>query len=225
MIKSQRSVEGEMSMQSSASNFQMQGRSQDPRESLEKMRRKLSNSKSGLMAQNKPASRSKAFMNLGSPLALPSIGSVIGPTISSNPSTLLWERGAFENVIHGLMGKGKKKALKIWAIVLSLLVTAAAANFFLVQNQSSVMEQFGVKNREEPLSAPIELSNNEKARFWAMAAWDNNALMSHYPKTAGQLIDPQNAENHLRRLWKDLSPNLKKELQALHHARKGGVFK
>jgi len=136
-----------------------------------------------------------------------------------------WEQGGFENVIREAMSKGKSETLKVWVIVLSLLVTAAAANFFLVQNQSTVLEQFGVKEIQVPLAAPAGLSPSDKARFWAMAAWDTKALLARYPKTAGQIINATNAENHLRRLWKGLNPNLQKELQALHQSRKGGVFK
>jgi hypothetical protein len=109
--------------------------------------------------------------------------------------------------------KRRSKSVPWMAAIAAILV---AANVMGLSRKDAVLEIMGVQNLSEPISPPPNLSLDERARFWAYAAYDQAALRAHYKLPPSGFLDPEDAGHHVEDLLtQGLGPKVRDEILAL----------
>jgi hypothetical protein len=85
-----------------------------------------------------------------------------------------------------------------WAVLAGALLVAL--NFMAISRKDLILEAIGAQVIVKPLAPPPGLEQDELARFWAYAAFDEAKLKSHFTLPKNVLIDPVNAAHHLEDL-------------------------
>jgi hypothetical protein len=82
-----------------------------------------------------------------------------------------------------------------WAVLAGALLVAL--NFMAISRKDLILEAIGAQVIVKPLAPPPGLEQDELARFWAYAAFDEAKLKSHFAISKNAVIDPVNARHHL----------------------------
>ncbi len=82
-----------------------------------------------------------------------------------------------------------------WALLAGLVLVGL--NFGLRSQKDRILEALGMEVLVKPLAPPTGLEQDEIARFWAYAAFDEAKLRAHFPIPKNALVDPVDARHHL----------------------------
>jgi hypothetical protein len=93
----------------------------------------------------------------------------------------------------------RRKAPGLQSLAAIGLFTAAllGMHFLLRSHREEILEAVGIRTLTSPLAPPAGLSLDDRARFWAYAAFDAHGLRERFPVPASALIDPVDAQHHL----------------------------
>jgi hypothetical protein len=103
-------------------------------------------------------------------------------------------------------------------------VTLIGMHFLLRSHRDEVLEAVGIRTFTSPLAPPAGLSLDDRARFWAYAAFDAQALRQHFQVPASAWIDPVDAQHHLADiLEQEVGPAARAEVSRLQPPAAEGV--
>ena len=120
----------------------------------------------------------------------------------------------------------RRKAPGLQSLAAIGLFTAAllGMHFLLRSHREEVLEAVGIRTFTSPLAPPVGLSLDDRARFWAYAAFDAQGLREHFHVPASALIDPVDAQHHLADiLEQEVGPAARAEAQRLRLRATHGV--
>jgi hypothetical protein len=105
------------------------------------------------------------------------------------------------------------KAL-IWTVLAAAVLVGV--NLLARSRQESILETIGIRTLATPLASPPGLSADDRARFWAYAAFDNGKLREKFKVPSTAFIDPTDARHHVEDLLtQDLGAAARAEVLAL----------
>jgi hypothetical protein len=85
-----------------------------------------------------------------------------------------------------------------WAVVAGVLLVGI--NFMAISRKDLILEAMGARVIVKPLAPPPGLEQDELARFWAYAAFDEAKLKSRFAIPKNVILDPVDARHHLEDL-------------------------
>lgn len=86
----------------------------------------------------------------------------------------------------------------IWTAVLAAMLIGA--NFLVRAHREEILQVMGLQAFAAPLAAPAGLSLDDRARFWAYAAFDEDRLRKRFKIPAAAEVDAEDARHHLEGL-------------------------
>ncbi len=105
------------------------------------------------------------------------------------------------------------KSLMGMGLACMLLV---AAHFLAHSHREEILEAVGWRTFSPPLAPPAGLSLDDRARFWAFAAFDSQKLRQKFKVPASAMIDAVDAQHHLEDLLtQDLGAQARAEVMEL----------
>lgn len=92
-------------------------------------------------------------------------------------------------------------------------------HFLLRSHREEVLEAVGIRTFTSPLAPPAGLSLDDRARFWAYAAFDAQGLRERFHIPSSALIDPVDAQHHLEDILdQEVGPTARAEALALRQS-------
>ncbi|MDB5048293.1 MAG: hypothetical protein JWO30_1364 [Fibrobacteres bacterium] len=105
------------------------------------------------------------------------------------------------------------KSLAAMALFVAVLV---GMNLLVRSHKDIILETIGIQTFATPLAPPDGLSLDDRARFWAYAAFDNRKLRERFHVLATAFIDPADARHHVEDvLTLELGAETRAEILAL----------
>jgi hypothetical protein len=109
-------------------------------------------------------------------------------------------------------GPGRKSLL--WTMAGTAVLIGL--NAFALSRKDVILEAVGVQTFSAPLAPPSGLSLDDRARFWAYAAFDNDKLRRRFKIPASAGIDAVDAQHHVEdMLTRELGMSARAEILAL----------
>ncbi|HKP96571.1 MAG TPA: hypothetical protein VJ385_12505 [Fibrobacteria bacterium] len=111
--------------------------------------------------------------------------------------------------------RNKRRTLALMVALAALLV---GLNFLARSQKDAILEAVGVRTLSAPLASPPGLSLDDRARFWAYAAFDQGKLRERFKVPASAFIDRVDARHHLEDLLtRELGAQARAEVLALRN--------
>lgn len=128
--------------------------------------------------------------------ALPAPADAANPSAEAGKTTSI--QGPSRPLTASLIAKRRQAAgLKSLAAISLFTMALLGMHFLLQSHREEVLEAVGIQTFSTPLASPAGLSLDDRARFWAYAAFDAQRLRERFPVPASALIDPVDARHHL----------------------------
>jgi hypothetical protein len=121
------------------------------------------------------------------------------PTLDQMRKKLASGSSAPAPSVTGNPASRKRRSRSVpWMIAVAAVLVAA--NVLGLSRKDAILEIVGVQNLSEPVSPPPGLSLDERARFWAYAAYDQAGLRARYKLPPAAFLDPEDARHHVEDL-------------------------
>ena len=118
--------------------------------------------------------------------------------------------------------KPQAKANHTWVWLLIIGALLVSANFLMYIKKERLMDSLGFQRLLQPLAPPAGIAEEDKALFWAYAAYAPDRLAERFHTPPDALVDAEDAEHHLAGLLaKEVTPAIRMEISALEKARGG----
>jgi hypothetical protein len=109
---------------------------------------------------------------------------------------------------------------KSWTWVIVGVLFLGTCNVLINSEEDLILSALGIKAPDHLAAPKARLSQFDKARFWAYAAYNQHLLRTRFKVGAEDVIDPIDAAHHLAiMIQQGLPAPLLKEIEALKNSR------